>query len=99
MVLIRTAYLSLALLLGVGIAGAAAEGASCRGVAAQSCPVPEWCDLNADLCGSPDADGVCVKLPEVCTTAYQPVCGCHGKTYGNDCERQRAKAQKQQDGS
>jgi hypothetical protein len=27
-----------------------------------------------------------------------PVCGCAGKTYGNDCERRRAKAQKSHDG-
>lgn len=65
----------------------APEGApSCGGFAGNSCERPTYCHYAAaDVCGTGDQVGTCVRPPDSCVEDAVPVCGCDGTTYDNAC--------------
>lgn len=66
-------------------------GPFCGGIAGITCAEPgAFCDPDPGTCDFADGGGVCTIRPQTCVPASQPVCGCDNRTYGNDCERQRA---------
>ena len=57
-------------------------------------PGPGTCSRDGDcaggeFCKTPDGecsmDGRCAPLPEVCPPVFDPVCGCDGTVYDNEC--------------
>jgi hypothetical protein len=65
-------------------------GRVCGGIIGIPCENPdEFCKLPDGACCC-DHFGVCSMIPDACFDVWDPVCGCDGMTYGNECEADAA---------
>jgi hypothetical protein len=73
-------------------AGCDIRAIGCDGTLA-TCPEGFYClepDCQRFMTSMMASEGLCAPIPTTCDDVLEPVCGCDGVTYDNDCERARA---------
>jgi hypothetical protein len=95
---LQVAVAIIAVCLPVQAATAAGVGAACGGFMGLPCDAGSFCQFDTGKCGQFDLMGKCVQVPQACDRISRPVCGCDGKTYGNDCVRLQARVSKASNG-
>jgi hypothetical protein len=95
--LVRLIAMTLVVVSGMALGSSGVSAANldeaCGGKDGITCNSALWCRKAVGQCAVEDAPGACEKAPNFCMRISRPVCGCNGKTYPNECEARRAKAQ------
>lgn len=97
--LMLAAFACAAVFVATDTVQAASEGGRCGGGSKIRCDKGLWCEPPPGRCSGRHVRGKCVDPPGFCSMIYQPVCGCDGKTYSNDCVRRSERVGKRRDGA